>query len=66
MLLGRIVMMPHRDTCSIVGVIPRIEQMSFSPYLFPKTLWGGGGGLDNTMSFSLVPKPLGGHAVVFS
>ena len=36
--------------------------MSFSPVL--KSI-GGGGGLDNTMSVSFVPKPLEGPAEVF-
>ena len=68
---------PTGNTCSIVDLIPKIEQNFLFPIPVPKTivcvcvcvcvcLWGGGGGgLGNTISFSLVPKPLGRRSVLF-
>ena len=44
------------NTCSIVGLIPKIKQNFIFPLPVPKTIvcvWGGGG-LGNTMSFSLI------------
>ena len=59
---------PTGNTCSIVGLTPNIEQHVLFPLPVPKTILyvrGGGGGLGNTVSFSLVPKPLGRQSVVF-
>ena len=59
------------NTCFIVGLIPKIEQNVLFPLPVSKNIvcgggeGRGGGGLGNTMSFSLVPKPLGRHSVVF-
>ena len=53
----------------ILQLIPKIEQNVLFPLPVPKIIvcvrGGGGGGLGNIMSFSLVPKPLGRHSVVF-
>ena len=52
----------------ILQLIPKIEQNVIIPLPVPKIIVcvrGGGGGLGNIMSFSLVPKPLGRHPVVF-
>ena len=51
----------------ILQLIPKIEQNVLFPLTVPKIIvcvCVRGGGL-GTMSFSLVPKPLGRHSVVF-
>ena len=60
---------PTGNTCSIVGLIPKIEQNVLFPLPVPKIIvcvcGRGDVGHGNTISFSLVPKPLGRHSVLF-